>query len=71
MSPFFIQAEDSVSIFNILIKLFHIGIRDKCFKTYFTSKARARFINILSDEFFINQGVNKVVHYILYYLTSL
>ncbi|KAG4086416.1 hypothetical protein H8356DRAFT_1434491 [Neocallimastix lanati (nom. inval.)] len=55
MSPFFIQAEDSVSIFNILIKLFHIGIRDKCFKTYFTSKARARFINILSDEFFINQ----------------
>eukprot|EP00833_Pecoramyces_ruminatium_P002775 jgi/Orpsp1_1/1176807/evm.model.c7180000059111.1 len=57
------KAYDSVPIYNILTKIFHLGIRDKCFnfisKLYLTSKARARYLNMLSDEFPINRGVRQ------------
>jgi len=44
------KAYDSVPIFNIFKKIFHLGISDKCFdfisKLYLTSKARARYFVI-------------------------
>jgi len=49
--------------FNILIKLYHMAIRGKCFdfliNLYSTSKARARDLDILSDEIPINRGVRQ------------
>ena len=60
------KAYDSVPIFNILSKIFHLGIRDKCFDfisnlyfLYFTSKARARNFDMLSNEFSIHRGVRQ------------
>jgi len=57
------KAYDSVPIFNILTKLFRLGIRGKCFdflsNLYKSSKARARFLDMLSDEFPINRGVRQ------------
>jgi len=48
------KAYDSVPIFNILTKLYHLGIRGKCFdflsNLYLSSKARAKFLDMLSDE---------------------
>ena len=52
---------DSVPIFNILIKLYHYGVRGKCFdflcNLYTSSKARTRFTSMLSNEFPIKRGV--------------
>ena len=49
------KAYDSVPIFNILTKLFNLGIRGKRFEflsnLYLTSKARARLLDMLSNEF--------------------
>jgi len=57
------KAYDSVPIFNILTKLYHLGIRGKCFdflsNLYLSSKARARFLDMLSDEFSIKRGVRQ------------
>ena len=57
------KAYDSVPIYNILTKLFHFGIRGKSFdflsNLYLSSKARARFLDMLSDEFDINRGVRQ------------
>ena len=57
------KAYDSVPIFNILTKLFNLGIRDKCFdflsNLYLSSKARARFLDMLSYEFPVNRGVRQ------------
>jgi len=57
------KAYDSVPIFNILTKLYNFGIRGKCFEflsnLYFTSKARARLLDMLSYEFPINRGVRQ------------
>jgi len=56
-------AYDSVPIFNILTKLYHLGIRGKCFdflsNLYLSSKARAKFLDMLSDEFPIKRGVRQ------------
>ncbi len=57
------KAYDSVPIFNILTKLYNLGIRGKCFEflsnLYLTSKARARLLDMLSNEFPINRGVRQ------------
>ena len=57
------KAYDSVPIYNILTKLFNIGIRDKCLQfiknLYLTSKARASHFGCLSDEFPIHRGVRQ------------
>jgi len=57
------KAYDSVPIFNILTKLYNLGIRGKCFEflsnLYLTSKARVRLLDILSNEFPINRGVRQ------------
>lgn len=57
------KAYDSVPIFNILTKLYNLGIRGKCFdflsNFYLKSKARARFLDMLSNEFPINRGVRQ------------
>ena len=54
---------DSVPIFIILTKIFHLGIRNKCFdfisNLYLTSKARARYLDILSNEFPVHRGVRQ------------
>jgi len=54
---------DSVPIFIILTKIFHLGIRNKCFdfisNLYLTSKARARYLDMLSNEFPIHCGVRQ------------
>jgi len=56
-------AYDSVPIFNILTKLYHLGIRGKCFdflsNLYLSSKASAKFLDMLSDEFTIKRGVRQ------------
>jgi len=58
------KAYDSVPIFNILTKLYHDGVRDKCFdflcNLYTSSKALARFASMLSNEFPIKRGVRPV-----------
>jgi len=52
---------DLVPIFNILTKLYNLGIRGKChlFLRYLypSSKARTFFNGNLSEEFLINRGV--------------
>ena len=57
------KAYDSVPIFNILTKLYKIGIRGKCFQflknLYLTSKARAKYNCNLSHEFPIHRGVRQ------------
>ena len=57
------KAYDSVPIYNILTKLYNIGIRDKCLQflknLYLTSKARASHNGCLSSEFPINRGVRQ------------
>ena len=57
------KAYDSVPIFNILTKLYNLGIRGKCLNfltnLYVTSKARAKLRGDLSDEFPINRGVRQ------------
>ena len=57
------KAYDSVPIFNILTKLYRLGIRGKSFdflyNLYSTSKARARYLEMLSNEFPINRGVRQ------------
>ncbi len=57
------KAYDSVPIFNILTKLYNLGIRGKCFdflsNLYLTSKARARLLDMLSEEFPIKRGVRQ------------
>ena len=57
------KAYDSVPIFNILTKLYKIGIRGNCFRflknLYLTSKARAFFNGRLSEEFPIHRGVRQ------------
>ena len=57
------KAYDSVPIFNILTKLYHMGLRGKCFdfisNHYLSSKARAKFLDMLSEEFPINRGVRQ------------
>ena len=57
------KAYDSVPIFNILTKLYHYGVRGKCFdflcNLYTSSKARARFASMLSNEFPIKRGVRQ------------
>jgi hypothetical protein len=57
---------DYVPIYNILIKLFHLDIRDKCFNfnfktlSYFRSKSsKVRYLSTSSDEFLINRGVRQ------------
>ena len=53
----------SVPIFNILTKLYNLGIRGKCHlflkNLYLSSKARAFFNGNFSEEFSINRGVNS------------
>ena len=54
----------SVPIFNILTKLYNLGIRGKCQpflrNLYLSSKARAFFFNgNLSEESSINRGVRQ------------
>ena len=57
------KAYDSVPIFNILTKLYHYGVRGKYFDSlcnlYTSSKARARFVSMLSNEFPIKRGVRQ------------
>jgi len=57
------KAYDSVPIFNILTKLYNLGIRDKYHmflkNIYLSSKARAFFNGNLSEEFSINRGVRQ------------
>ena len=57
------KAYDSVPIFNILTKLYHYGVRGKCFdflcNLYTSSKAHARFASMLSNEFPIKRGVRQ------------
>lgn len=57
------KAYDSVPIFNILTKLYNLGIRGKCHlflrNLYLSSKARAFFNGNLSEEFSINRGVRQ------------
>jgi len=57
------KAYDSVPIFNILTKLYHYGVRGRCFdflcNLYTSSKARARFASMLSNEFPIKRGVRQ------------
>jgi len=57
------KAYDSVPIFNILTKLYHYGVRGKCFdflcNLYTSFKARARFASMLSNEFPIKRGVRQ------------
>jgi len=57
------KAYDSVPFFNILTKLYNLGIRDKCQlflrNLYLSSKARAFFNSNLSEEFSINRGVRQ------------
>ncbi len=57
------KAYDSVPIFNILTKIYHLGIRGKCFdflyNLYLSSKARAKFFDMLSEEFPIDRGVRQ------------
>jgi len=57
------KAYDSVPIYNILTKLYKLGIRGKCFdflsNLYMYSKARASLLGLLSDEFPINRGVRQ------------
>ena len=57
------KAYDSVPIFNILTKLYNLGIRDNCLNfltnLYISSKARASLRGNLSDEFPINRGVRQ------------
>jgi len=57
------KAYDSIPIFNILTKILHLGIRDKCFdfisNLYLTSKYRARYLDMLSYDFPIHRGVRQ------------
>ena len=57
------KAYDSVPIYNILTKLYNIGIRGNCLQflknLYLTSKARASLNGCLSEEFPINRGVRQ------------
>ena len=57
------KAYDSVPIFNPLTKLYHYGVRGKCFdflcNLYTSSKTRARFASMLSNEFPIKRGVRQ------------
>jgi len=57
------KAYDSVPIFNILTKLYNIGVRGQCFQfiknLYLTSKARANLNGNLSKEFPIHRGVRQ------------
>ena len=57
------KAFDSVPIFNILTKLYNLGIRGKCHlflkNLYLSSKAHAFFNGNLSEEFSINRGVRQ------------
>ena len=57
------KAYDSVPIFNILTKIYNLGIRGKCFdflsNLYLTSKARARLLDMFSTEFPIHRGVRQ------------
>ena len=58
------KAYYSVPIFNIITKFFHFGICEKCFdfisKLYLTSKARAPYFDMLSNEFRINHDVWQI-----------
>ena len=59
------MAYDSVPIFNILTKLFHLVIRGKSFSfflfiLYFSSKTLSRFLDMISEEFDIHHGVRQV-----------
>ena len=57
------KAYDSVTIFNILTKLYNLEIRDNYLNfltnLYISSKARASLRGNLSDEFPINRGVRQ------------
>ena len=57
------KAYDSVPIFNILTKLYHYGVRGKCFdllcNLYTSSKVRARFASMSSNGFPIKRGVRQ------------
>ena len=57
------KAYDSVPIFNILTKLYNIGIRGNCLQflknLYLTSKTRANVNGQLSYEFPIHRGVRQ------------
>jgi len=57
------KAYDSVPIFDILSKIWNLGIRGKCFKfienLYLTSKANVRVNSEYSDSFPIQRGVRQ------------
>ena len=57
------KAYDSVPIYNILTKLYKLGIRGNCHQfltnLYLSSKARARVNGDLSNEFPIHRGVRQ------------
>ena len=67
------KAYDTVPIFNILTKLYNLGIRGKRFdflsNLYLTSKARARFLDMLSKMNFLSIVVYvKAVPFLSFYL---
>jgi len=66
------KAYDSVPIFNILTKLYNLGIRGKCHlflkNLYPSSKPRAFFNGNLSEEFSINRGVRQGCPSISYFI---
>jgi len=55
------KANDSLPVFNILTKLYHYGVRGKCFNflcnLYTSTKAHARFASMSSNEFPVKRGV--------------
>ena len=55
------KAYDSVSIYNVLMKIHHLGIRGKCYNfienLYLSSKACVRIDGQLSESFNIKKGV--------------
>jgi len=54
---------DSVPIYNVLMKIHHLGIRGKCYKfienVYLSSKACVRVNGQLSKSFSIKKGVRQ------------
>jgi len=57
------KAYDSVPIYNVLIKIHHLGIRGKCYNfienLYISSKACVRVDGQLSESFNIKKGVRQ------------
>jgi len=57
------KAYDSVPIYNVLMKIHHLGIRGKCYNfienLYLPSKACVRVDGQLSESFNIKKGVRQ------------